>query len=95
MLDRGNSCRRHSQETVTTSLRDSNHSYQIRAYCTKLNKLAHRLEDVLESYSAAVTTSLHDSKGSYQSSLLHEAKPAKNTAIVASVAAFCAVAFPL
>ena len=42
----------------------------------------------MESYSAAVTTSLHDSKGSYQSSLLHEAKPAKNTAIVASVAAF-------
>ena len=39
----------------------------------KLNKLVHRLEDVLESYSTAITTSLHDSKGSYQLSLLHEA----------------------
>ena len=39
--------------------------------CTKLNKPVHRLEDFLESYSAAVTTSLHDSKDSYQLSLLH------------------------
>ena len=42
----------------------------------------------MESYSAAVTTSLHDSKGSYQLSLLHEAKPGKDTAIAASVAVF-------
>ena len=54
----------------------------------KLNKAVHRLEDFFESYSAAVPTSLHDSKGSYQLNLLHEAKPTKNTAIVASVAAF-------
>ena len=40
----------------------------------------------MESYSAAVTTSLHDSKDSYQLSLLHEAKPTKNTTIAASVA---------
>ena len=52
----------------------------------KLNKAIHRLEDFLESYSAAVTTSLHDSKDSYQLSLLHETKPAKNTAIAAAVA---------
>ena len=36
-----------------TSLHDSNHSYQIQAYCTKLNPAVHRLEDFLESYIAS------------------------------------------
>ena len=35
-----------------TSLHDSNHSYQIQAYCTKLNPTVHRLEDFLESCGA-------------------------------------------
>ena len=52
----------------------------------KLNKAVYRLEDFLESHSAAVTISLHDSKDSYQLSLLHEAKPAKNAAIAAAIA---------
>ena len=43
-------CRRQVEETSTTSLHDSNDSYQIWAYCTKLNKPVHRFEDFLESY---------------------------------------------
>ena len=49
------------------------------------NKFVTRPEDVLESYSAAVTTSLHDSKGNYQLSSLHEVKPGEHTTVPPSL----------
>ena len=46
----------------------------------------HTVHDLRRRLQVTVTTSLHDSKDSNQLSLLHEAKPTKNTAIAAAVA---------